>query len=596
MLAALYLFPTFAAISFPQTNKMHMKKTTLSLAAFFLTLMSLRAQIVITEIMYNPPPSGVDSLEYVEVFNNSGTPVNLSGWNFTQGFNFTFAEGTFIGPGGYLVIAQNAPFFEAHFGFQPLAMGANSALTNTGEDIELRDAQGNVQDYVDYKPADPWPTDANGFGPSLVLCDPNTDNSVGGAWQAATTTTSIVLGGITVLANPGAPSDCGSGSPLVAADDNVVVTAGVPADFNVLSNDFTLNQVASLTILNQPTQGTATVNNDFTIHYVSPANNCGEDELSYIVCDASICDTATVHIDLRCYPVYTIAQVTNETGTGAADSLGVGAELEGIVYGVNLRPINNSVSALLFTIIDASGNGIAVSSLNGNFGYTVQEGDQVKVRGVIGQFSGQTEIVPDFITKVSSGNALLAPTVVTKPSEATESKLIKINNLHFVDAAEWTTGVGTSGFNVRAVSDDHPNDTIQIRIDRDVETYNAPVPAQPFNLTGIGGQFDSSSPFDAGYQILPRYNADISTLNRTHEADFSEFVRLSPNPVVDMLNVNSTQSFDRIVLMGTTGQRLESFEHPDLSLQISMNNLPAGVYFLHFQQGGAVWTTKFVKR
>jgi len=61
-----------------------MKKTTLSLAAFFFTLMSLRAQIVITEIMYNPPPSGVDSLEYVEVFNNSGMPVNLSGWNLRK--------------------------------------------------------------------------------------------------------------------------------------------------------------------------------------------------------------------------------------------------------------------------------------------------------------------------------------------------------------------------------------------------------------------------------------------------------------------------------------------------------------------------------
>jgi hypothetical protein len=573
-----------------------MKKTTLSLAAFFFTLMSLRAQIVITEIMYNPPPSGVDSLEYVEVFNNSGMPVNLSGWNFTQGFTFTFADGTIIPPGGYLVIAQNAPYFEAQFGFQPLAMGANSALTNTGEDIELRDAQGNVKDYVDYKPAEPWPTQANGGGPSMVLCDPNTDNSVGGAWQAATTPTSIVLGGTAVFANPGAPSDCGSGSTLVAADDNLVVTAGTPVNLNVLANDFTLNQVASLTIISGPSQGTATVNGDFTILYSTPATNCGEDELTYVVCDASICDTATAHIDLRCYPAYSIAQVTGETGTGAADSLGVHCELEGTVYGVNLRPINNNVSALLFTIIDDSGNGIAVSSLNGNFGYTVTEKDRVKVRGTIGQFSGQTEIIPDFITLVSANNTLLAPTPATAAAEATESKLIKISNLHFVDAAEWTTGVGASGFNVRAVSDNNLNDTIQIRIDRDVETYNAPVPAQPFDLTGIGGQFDATSPFDAGYQILPRYNADISTLNSAKEADFSEFVVLSPNPVVNVLHVNATISFDRIVLMGANGQQIESFERPDLSMEIAMAKLPGGMYFLHFRKGAAVWTTKFVKQ
>lgn len=573
-----------------------MKKTTLSLAVLLFTLVSLRAQIVITEIMYNPPPSGPDTLEYVEIFNNSGTPVNLSGWNFTQGFNFTFPDGTFIGPGGYLVIAQNAPYFESKFGFAPLAMGAGSALTNTGEDIELRDAGGTVQDLVDYLPTAPWPTAANGGGPSMVLCDPNTDNNTGGAWQAASTSAGFSIAGTEVFANPGQASQCGGGSALVAADDDLVVTAGVAADLNVLSNDFILNQVESLMILDLPTQGSATVNPDNTIHYTSSAGNCGEDEFTYVVCDATICDTATVTIDLRCYPVYSIAQVTGETATGVADSLGVSVELEGIVYGVNLRPINNSVAALLFTLIDASGNGIAVSSLNGNYGYTVQQGDRIKVRGTIGQFSGQTEIQPDVIIYVSSNNPLLAPMVVTEPSEATESKLIKINNLHFVDPAEWTTGVGTSGFNVRAVSDDHPNDTIQIRIDRDVETYNAPIPAEPFNLTGIGGQFDSSSPFDAGYQILPRYNADISTLNSSKEADFSSFVVLSPNPVTDLLRVASTISFDRIVLTGANGQMLEKFERPDLSVEIMMNKLPVGVYFLQFQQGGAVWSTKFVKQ
>ena len=573
-----------------------MKKTLLPLVVCFFALVSLRAQIVITEIMYNPPPSGPDSLEYVEIFNNSGMPVNLSGWNFTQGFNFTFAEGTFIAPGGYLVIAQNAPYFEAQFGFAPLAMGASSALSNPGEDIELRDAAGNVQDYVDYKPTDPWPVDANGFGPSMVLCDPNTDNSVGGAWQAASTATNIFLGGIQVFGNPGGDADCGAGNTLLAANDNLVVTAGVPTTLNILANDFTLNQVVSVTLLNTPTQGSATVNPDFTVSYTSAANSCGEDEFSYIVCDATLCDTATAFIDLRCYPAYSIAQVTGETATGTADSAGVTCELEGIVYGVNLRPINNSVASTLFTIIDANGNGIAVSRLSGDLGYTVQEKDRIKVQGTIGQFNGLTEIQPDFITLVSANNTLLAPTPVSKADESTESKLIRINNLHFVDVAEWTTDMNPSGINVRAVSDDSPNDTILIRIDRDVETYNAAVPAQPFNLTGLGGQFDSSSPFDAGYQVLPRYNADISTLNSAKEADFSSNVVLSPNPVVDLLDIRSNISFTRIVLLGANGQRLQVFEQPDLSMQIAMNNMPSGVYFLHFQKDGASWTTKFVKQ
>ncbi len=573
-----------------------MKKLMLSLVITLFTLLSMQAQIVITEIMYNPPPSGQDSLEYVEIHNNSPMPVNLSGWNFTQGFNFTFADGTFIPAGGYLVIAQNAPYFQSQFGFQPLAMGASSALTNSGEDIELRDANGNVQDYVDYKPGSPWPTAANGTGPSLVLCDANSDNSLAGAWQAANTATNIIIGGIQVFANPGQPSDCGAGNTLLAADDNLVVTAGVPTTLNVLANDFTINQIASVNILTGPTQGSATINADFTINYSSPANNCGEDEFTYEVCDNTTCDTATVFIDLRCYPIYSIAQVTGETATGAADSLGVTCQLEGIVYGVNLRPINNSVSSLLFTLIDASGKGIAVSSLNGNFGYIVKEKDRIIVKGVIGQFSGTTEIQPDFITVVSADNSLLAPTVVTSLGESTESQLVKLNNLHFVDAAEWTTGVGTSGFNVRAVSDLNPNDTILIRIDRDVETYNAVVPAQPFNLTGIGGQFDSSSPFDGGYQVLPRYNADISTLNGLRDADYSSNVSLSPNPAVETLNITSDIYFDRIMVIDVAGQRLMVLEHPDLNERLAVKNLPVGMYVLSFQKDGKSWATKFAKQ
>jgi len=44
----------------------------------------------------------------------------------------------------------------------------------------------------------------------------------------------------------------------------------------------------------------------------------------------------------------------------------------------------------------------------------------------------------------------------------------------------------------------------------------AVAPVGPFNITGVGGQFDNSSPFDAGYQIFPcsveeLCNIDVTT-------------------------------------------------------------------------------------
>ncbi|MBK8196487.1 MAG: T9SS type A sorting domain-containing protein [Lewinellaceae bacterium] len=189
----------------------------------------------------------------------------------------------------------------------------------------------------------------------------------------------------------------------------------------------------------------------------------------------------------------------------------------------------------------------------------------------------------------------MLPFSVDQLSENTESRLIRVNNLHFVNPAEWTTGMGASGFNVRAVSDDHPLDTISIRIDRDIETYNAPVPSEPFNVTGLGGQFDASSPYTSGYQILPRYNADISTLTGVKAADFSAQVQISPNPVSDRLLVQTEVAFDRILLFTATGAWIKTLENPSLSEQISTRQLPEGMYFIRFEKDGAVWTSRFVK-
>ncbi|MBK7938801.1 MAG: lamin tail domain-containing protein [Lewinellaceae bacterium] len=61
-----------------------MKKSILTLTCFFFLVFVAHAQIVITEIMFNPPPSGADTLEYIELYNNSGSAVDVSNWHFTR--------------------------------------------------------------------------------------------------------------------------------------------------------------------------------------------------------------------------------------------------------------------------------------------------------------------------------------------------------------------------------------------------------------------------------------------------------------------------------------------------------------------------------
>ncbi len=573
-----------------------MKKTILALALLLGIFYTGRTQVIITEIMYNPPESGTDSLEYLELHNFNNLPTDISGWTFTpmSSIEYVFPAGTVMAPGGYIVLAKSASAFQSVFGFAP-TMWTAGALSNGGELIELRDAAGTLKDAVSYLNAVPWPAEAAGMGPSIVLCDFNSDNSLPANWQAATTGTGIIINGNEVKGNPGAASGCTGMNEITAVDDNVAVPSGQTSLLNVQGNDLIINSLTLFIIVTPPTQGSATVSGN-NISYQSNAGYCGPDQLTYQICDANGCSEATVNITVKCYPLRTIGLVTTENqNTGVADSLNANCELQGTVYGVNLRPLNNSVPSMLFTIIDNNGDGIAVSTLGGTFGYTVQEKDKVTVRGTIAQFNGQTEIRPDTILKISADNPLLAATVVTSLSEATESKLIKINSLHLVDPAEWTTGMGSSGFNARAVSDNNPNDTILIRIDRDVETFNYPAPTVLFDLTGLGGQFDATNPFNTGYQVLPRYDADIDLIAAAHEADFSAEVSLSPNPASNLISIEMSTFFDRIVLLNAKGQVIKTYYQPGNQQKVDVTLYKSGIYFARFEKGGKTWTTRFVK-
>lgn len=206
----------------------------------------------------------------------------------------------------------------------------------------------------------------------------------------------------------------------------------------------------------------------------------------------------TVNIEDNDFPTYPIGTINTVDSAGLGDSTGVTAWIGGIVYGVNLRP-----SGLQFTIIDNTG-GISLFDFNQVSGYVVQESDSISVLGTIGQFNGLLQINPDSIIVHGTGFTLKQPTQVSTLVEANESDLLVFENAYLVDPAQWT-GSG-SGFNLDVTNG---TDTITVRVDADVDAYSLPAPTGMFNVCGLGGQFDSSSPYDDGYQLLPRYKEDF---------------------------------------------------------------------------------------
>jgi PKD repeat protein len=142
------------------------------------------APIVMTEINYRSPIIGTDSLEFIELYNNGTQPVNLAGFYFSKGIEFTFPATT-LNPHAFVMVSKSSVHITNTYSVPSLQWNAGSALTNQGEAIVLKDLYGYVVDSVYYLPIMPWDTLANGKGPSLELCDPNANNSVAASWRHA---------------------------------------------------------------------------------------------------------------------------------------------------------------------------------------------------------------------------------------------------------------------------------------------------------------------------------------------------------------------------------------------------------------------------
>lgn len=284
-------------------------------------------------------------------------------------------------------------------------------------------------------------------------------------------------------------------------------------------------------------------------------------------------------------PAYDIATVATVDADGVADSLGVRCKLTGTVYGVDFRGGNG----FSFTIIDAT-DGINVFSFDDVSGYTVNEGDEIEVIGEIDQFNGLTEIIPETITLIGTGT-LKTPTDVTALDESTESDLVRITNVSLVDPAQWTNS--GSGFNVDITDG---TNTYTMRIDNDCDLYGTNAPTTQFHVTGIGGQFDNSSPYTDGYQIFPRYQADIVSSVNTNHVNFASSITMYPNPAKDQLYIETGIAIDIIRISNVLGQEVRTLNAPQPNTTIDVSNFVQGVYHVTFVTAQGAWTTQFVKK
>ncbi len=122
--------------------------------------------------------------EFIELYNPGASAVDLTGWAFTRGVDFTFPSGASIPAGGYVVVAENPATVQTTYGYAGAFGPWSGSLQAGGETVRIENPAGETADEVDYGLGFPWPTVGVAPNFSHELIHPSLDNSLGGNWRS----------------------------------------------------------------------------------------------------------------------------------------------------------------------------------------------------------------------------------------------------------------------------------------------------------------------------------------------------------------------------------------------------------------------------
>ncbi|MEH7116864.1 Ig-like domain-containing protein, partial [Neobacillus vireti] len=164
--------------------------------------------------------------------------------------------------------------------------------------------------------------------------------------------------------------------------------------------------------------------------------------------------------------------------------------------------------------------GINIFNTSLDLGYQILKGDKVRITGKVLYYNGLTEFEPTSIEKISEGNPIPAAKTLTiadlntyATAEPLEGSLVTVSGK--------VSAVAASGANYNVTFVDENNKTTTLRVmgatginpDKDLVT------GKSYVVTGVLGQYTTSSTATTGYQVYPRNAKDIAPiLGVTHTA------------------------------------------------------------------------------
>ena len=204
-----------------------------------------------------------------------------------------------------------------------------------------------------------------------------------------------------------------------------------------------------------------------------------------------------------------IAAVRANTPAGVATRLGKTVTVRGIVTVSNQFAASNGDRGP--SAIEDATAGIAVFAPVG-VAAQAEVGEDVTLLGRVDQFFGLNQLDNTTVVVERHGRPGAVPTVVTLAQlaldgqngvERFEGRLVRVDGVT-VNTAVWTAEGPGSNYTITDATG-----TFAVRINPATDLAGRQAPGATFSLVGVVSQFDNAAPFNTGYQLQPRFLADV---------------------------------------------------------------------------------------
>ena len=219
------------------------------------------SQVVINEIHCDHENKTL-RVEFIEIYNRGLEALDLSGWFFDRGVDYTFPAGSSIAPGAYVVVAENPAVLKTTYGYTTTYGPWTGTLKTSGETIRLCLPDGKLADIVDFGQGFPWPTTGVAPNYSLELINPSLDNDLGGNWRSKA--------GAVSATNPEVALVAPASTTWRMRRGNFEVPAGDWAALNHVEDGFWENATTALSATTGFYQGIGFADNDDATSLAAP--------------------------------------------------------------------------------------------------------------------------------------------------------------------------------------------------------------------------------------------------------------------------------------------------------------------------------------